>query len=178
MLSDITRHDVERLQTTLRGKKTPRKAPRKGATVNRYVYLLSAIFSRAIRDEVVDFNPCRKFDREPESKRERYLTPSEQSKLMEVLVDDFAFLRAPIEVSLGTKVRKHTELLKLKIANVNFSGLSVFRPANGRDVEVRPIGFFWWTRRAASPPSFDSDEWSSKHSFAEGNRQSHYRQCL
>ncbi len=66
-----------------------------------------------------------KFDQEPESKRERYLTPSEQSKLMEVLVDDLAFLRAPIEVSLGTGVRKHTELLKLKIANVNFSGLSV-----------------------------------------------------
>jgi hypothetical protein len=53
MLSDITRRDVERFQTTLRGKKTPREAPRKGATVNRYVYLLSAIFSRAIRDEVV-----------------------------------------------------------------------------------------------------------------------------
>jgi hypothetical protein len=90
------------LQTTLRGKETPRKAPRKGATVNRYVYLLSAIFSRAIRDEVVDFNPCSRFEQEPEAKRERYLTPSEQVKLTEVLVDDLAFLRAPIEVSLGT----------------------------------------------------------------------------
>ena len=57
MLSNITRRDVERFQMTLRGKKTPREGPRKGATVNRYVYLLSAIFSRAIRDEVVDFNP-------------------------------------------------------------------------------------------------------------------------
>src|SRR5687768_4763616 len=54
MLSDITRRDVERFQATLRGK-TTRETPRKGATVNRYVYLLSAIFSRAIRDEVVDF---------------------------------------------------------------------------------------------------------------------------
>lgn len=141
MLSDITRRDVERFQTTLRGKKTLREAPRKGATVNRYVYLLSAIFSRAIRDEVVDFNPCSRFEQEPEARRERYLTPSEQSKLMEVLVDDLAYLRVPIEVSLGTGVRKHTELLKLKIENINFSGLLVFRPANGRDVEVRPNWF-------------------------------------
>ena len=141
MLSDITRRDVERFQLTLRGKKTPRKVARKGATVNRYVYLLSAIFSRAIRGEVVDFNPCNRFEQEPETRRERYLIPSELSKLMEVLIDDLAYLRAPIEVSLGTGVRKHTELLKLKIENVNFSNLSVFRPANGRDVEVRPNWF-------------------------------------
>jgi integrase len=141
MLSDITRRDVERFQLTLRGKKTARKVLRKGATVNRYVYLLSAIFSRAIRDEVVDFNPCNRFEQEPESRRERYLIPSELSKLMEVLIDDLAYLRAPIEVSLGTGVRKHTELLKLKIENVNFSNLSVFRPATGRDVEVRPNWF-------------------------------------
>lgn len=141
ILSDITRRDVERFQLTLRSKKTPRKIPRKGATINRYVYLLSAIFSRAIRDEVVDFNPCSRFEQESEARRERYLLPSEQSKLMEVLVDDLEYLRAPIEVSLGTGVRKHTELLKLKIENVNFSKSSVFRPANGRDVEVRPNWF-------------------------------------
>jgi hypothetical protein len=40
--------------------------------------------------------------------------PNEQLKLMEVLVDDLAYLRVPIEVSLGTGVRKHTEFLKLK----------------------------------------------------------------
>ena len=60
---------------------------------------------------------------------------------MEVLVDDLAYLRAPIELSLGTDARKHTELLKMKIENINFSSLSVFRPANGRDVEVRPNWF-------------------------------------
>jgi hypothetical protein len=81
----------------------------------RVLSLLSAIFSRAIRDEVVGFNPCNRFEQEPEARRERYLMPSEQSKLMEVLVDDLAYLRGPIEVSLGTGVRKHTELLRLKI---------------------------------------------------------------
>jgi hypothetical protein len=78
---------------------------------------LSAIFSRAIHDEVVDFNPCSRFEQEPEAKRERSLTPTEQVKLMEVLVDDLAYLLVPIEVSLGTGVRKHTELLKLMPMN-------------------------------------------------------------
>jgi integrase len=60
---------------------------------------------------------------------------------MDVLVDDLAYLRVLIEVSLGTGVRKHTELLRLTIENVNFSSVSRFRPANGRDVEVRPNWF-------------------------------------
>ncbi len=140
-LREITRRDVERFQSSLRDKKTKRQTPRKGATVNRYIYLLSAIFSRATLDEVVDFNPCSRFEQEPEAKRERYLMPAERTKLMDVLVDDLEHLRSPVEVSLGTGVRKITELLQLRIENVNFSGLSVFRRANGRDVEVRPNWF-------------------------------------
>lgn len=137
-LREISRRDVERFQASLRGKETKRLTSRKGATVNRYIYLLSAIFSRAAVDEIVDFNPCSKFEKEPEARRERYLMPAERTKLMDVLVDDLEYLSSPIEVSLGTGVRKITELLELRIENVNFSGLSVFRPANGRDVEVRP----------------------------------------
>lgn len=109
--------------------------------VNRYIYLLSAIFSRAAIDEFVDFNPCSRLERESEVKRERYLTPAERTKLMDVLVDDLEVLHAPVEVSLGTGVRKITELLELRIENVNFTGLSIFRRANGRDVEVRPNWF-------------------------------------
>jgi integrase len=99
---------------------------------------LSAIFSRATLEDVVDFNPCSRFEQEPEAKREHYLMPAERSKLMDVLVDDLEHLGSPVEVSLGTGVRKITELLQLRIENVNFSGLSIFRRANGRDVEVRP----------------------------------------
>jgi len=145
------RRDVERFQASLRGKETKRQTPRKGATVNRYIYLLSAIFSRAARHEIVDFNPCSKFEQEPEAQRERYLTPAERPKLMEALVDDLEHLRAPVEVSLGTGVRKITELLELRIENVNFSGLSIFRPANGRDVEVRPNWFLLVDTKGKGP---------------------------
>jgi hypothetical protein len=105
-LREITRRDVERFQSSLRGKETNRNTSRKGATVNRYIYLLSAIFSRAAV-EIVDSNPCSKFEQEPETKRERYLMPAERAKLMEVLVDDLEHLRSPVEVSLGTGVQKN-----------------------------------------------------------------------
>lgn len=150
-LREITRRDVERFQSSLRGKKTRRKAPRAGATVNRYIYLLSAIFSRAALDEFADFNPCSRFEQEPEAKRERYLTPAERIKLMDVLVDDLEVLRAPVEISLGTGVRKVTELLELRIENVNFTGLSIFRRANGRDVEVRPNWFLLTNTKGKKP---------------------------
>ena len=150
-LREITRRDVERFQSSLRDKKTNRPTPRKGATVNRYIYLLSAIFSRATLEEVVDFNPCSRFEQEPEAKRERYLMPAERSRLMDVLVDDLEHLRSPVEVSLGTGVRKITELLQLRIENVNFSGLSIFRRANGRDLEVRPNWFLLVDTKGKGP---------------------------
>jgi integrase len=150
-LREITRRDVERCQSSLRDKKTKRQTPRKGATVNRYIYLLSAIFSRAALDEVVDFNPCSRFEQEPEAKRERYLMTAERSKLMDVLVDDLEHLRSPVEVSLETGVIKITELLQLRIESVNFSGLPIFRPANGRDVEVRPNWFLLADTKSKGP---------------------------
>ncbi len=150
-LREITRRDVERFQASLRDKKSKRKTFRKGGTVNRYIYLLSAIFSRAAVDEMADFNPCTRFEQEPESKRERYLMAAERTRLMAVLVDDLEFLRAPIEVSLGTGMRKRTELLQLRLENNNFSNFPIFRRANGRDVEVRPNWFLLTDTKGKKP---------------------------
>jgi len=74
-------------------------------------------------------------------------------------LDDLEHLRSPVEVSLGTGVRKITELLQLRIENVNFSSLSIFRPANGRDVEVRPNWFLLVNTKGKGPASsLDADE--------------------
>lgn len=107
--------------------------------------------TRAALDEFADFNPCSRFEQEPEAKRERYLTPAERTRLMDVLVDDLEVLRAPVEVSLGTGVRKRAELLELRIENVNFTGLAIFRRANGRDVEVRPNWFLLTDSKGKKP---------------------------
>ncbi len=70
---------------------------------------------------------------------------------MAALVDDLEVLRGPVEVSLGTGVRKRTELLELRIENINFTGLSIFRRANGRDVEVRPNWFLLTDTKGKKP---------------------------
>ena len=69
---------------------------------------------------------------------QRYLTPDENSKLRAVLGGDLDFLRLPIEVSLGTGLRKRIELLRLRGDHINFSVRSVFYPVNGGDVEISP----------------------------------------
>lgn len=96
---------------------TPRKELRAGSTVNRYMALLSGVCKRAIKEELMDANPCSQIDEEPENSRDRYLTSEEQIRLFAVLKDDLSFLNAPISVALGTGMRKLIELLKAKVGH-------------------------------------------------------------
>jgi integrase len=129
---------IERLKASLAGKETCRGTPRSGATVNRYLQLLSKIFSMAFDNEVVDANPCRRVHKEKEGgKRERYLTANERPRLFTALTDDLAFLRPAIEIARGAGLRK-AELLQLKAEHINFGSLPVFYPVNGREVEILP----------------------------------------
>lgn len=137
-LQDITTKECERLKLFLKRGDTPRGKPRSGTTINRYVYLLSAVLSRAILEERLNSNPCIRIKDEPEKGRERYLTPHEHTKLRAVLKGDLEFLRLPIEVSLGTGMRKRIELLRLKGEHINFGVRPIFFPIRGGDVEVPP----------------------------------------
>jgi integrase len=137
-LQDITTKECERLKLFLKRGDTPRGKPRSGTTINRYVYLLSAVLSRAILEERLNSNPCIRIKDEPEKGRERYLTPHEHVKLRAVLKGDLEYLRLPIEVSLGTGMRKRIELLRLKGEHLNFGVRPVFFPIRGGDVEVPP----------------------------------------
>ena len=100
--------------------------------------LLSGMCKRAIKEELLDANPCSKIDEEPENSRARYLTVEEQTSLFAVLKDDLGFLNAPIAVSLGTGMRKGIELLKLKVGHLNFSSRPVFYPVRGGSAEIPP----------------------------------------
>lgn len=137
-LQEITTKECERLKGFLKKGHTPRGKSRSGATINRHIYLLSAVCSRAIAEESLTSNPCSRINDEPEKGRERYLTPDEHTKLRAVLVGDLGFLRLPIEVSLGTGLRKNIELLRLRGDHLNFSSRPVFFPIRGGDVEVPP----------------------------------------
>ncbi len=137
-LQDITTKECERLKVFLKRGDTPRGKPRSGTTINRYVYLLSAVCSRAIAEERLNSNPCIRIKDEPEKGRERYLTPHEHTNLRAVLKGDLEFLQLPIEVSLGTGMRKRIELLRLKGEHINFGARPIFFPIRGGDVEIPP----------------------------------------
>ena len=117
LLPDITARDVKRFKSSLKSTETPRGSLRSGSTVNRYIYLLSAVCSHAIGEEVMSENPCARINDEPEKERERYLTSDEQERMLDIMVDDLDYLRAPFELSLHTGLRKNVELLKLKVGH-------------------------------------------------------------
>ena len=137
---------VRRLKNELLGEKTRRfdgetkeRSLRKGATVNRYLQLLSKIFELAFEEGYVDANPVRRVPLESEcGGRERYLTYDEEEKLLPVLQGRLAHLRAPLIVAVDTGMRKSTELLRLRIEHVNFGVAPLFFNINGKDVEVLP----------------------------------------
>lgn len=56
--------------------------------MNRYIYLLSAVFSHAIEEEIMSENPCARIEDEPEKERERYLTTDEQDRMLKVMVGE------------------------------------------------------------------------------------------
>jgi integrase len=130
--------DCRRLKRHLSRGKTPRGTPRKDATVNRYMDLLSAIFTRAIEDELRDSNPCTRIKKESEGGgRERSLTGDEYDCLLAAAVDDLAYMRAAIVFALGTGLRRG-EMLKLKIECVNLSDTIAHVLAMDRTIKIPP----------------------------------------
>ena len=137
-LRNIAPYRIEKFKSSLIGVKTVRGTPRSESTINRYLALGSRIFSLARVNGFIHTNPfshVRKF--EEGGTRERFLTYDEERRLMAVLIGDLEYLRAPIIVSLGTGLRK-SELLSLKVDEINFGQLPFFYRVNGRDLTIRP----------------------------------------
>ncbi len=76
-VGDVTHADVERLHDRISG-----TAP---IAANRTVALLSKAMSLAIKAGWRPDNPCRGIERNPEDRRERYLTPAEMERLRDAL---------------------------------------------------------------------------------------------
>ncbi len=76
-VADVTFSDIDALH-----RKISKKAP---IQANRVVALLSKIFSLAIRWEMRADNPCKGVEKNPETKRKRYLSQVELARLIEVL---------------------------------------------------------------------------------------------
>lgn len=141
LIRQIKTTHVERLKLSLLGKDTCRLTLRTGATVNRYVHLLSAILRRALKQGYVNVNACMGVEQEREAgNRKQYLKDAEEARLLDVLVGDLAFLRPAIILALGTGMRR-SELMRLKFEHINFGGLDVPYRVSGEDVSIPPNCF-------------------------------------
>jgi integrase len=137
-LRDIKPMQIEKLKSLLLRKETCRQTVFKGSTVNRYLQLLSKIFSMAYDNELVDPNPCSRVRKEMEGgRRERYLTYDEEPRLLKALTGELSYLFSAVVISLATGLRK-SELLRLKVEHVNFTSLPIFYSVNDKEVEILP----------------------------------------
>lgn len=129
---------IEKFKRERRSSITKRGTPRKPATVNRELQLLSTIFSLAIRHKVAATNPCQEVDLLPENnRRTRYLLDEEEPRLMNVLTGKRAHLRPLILVAIGTGMRRGDQL-NLRWENVDFQRNVIYVPNSktGKDYPV------------------------------------------
>lgn len=75
-VADVTSTDIEDVK---------RRLADKPVTANRYLALLSKVFSLAMRWEMRSDNPVKGIERNHEDRRERYLSPAELARLAEQL---------------------------------------------------------------------------------------------
>lgn len=94
--------------------------PRKPATINRELCVLSKIFSLAVDAELLDDNPCRRVKKlRTANQRVRYLSNAEQEALFEALKGQ-DWVKNIIVMAINTGMRRG-ELFDLKWFDVDFN---------------------------------------------------------
>ena len=114
--SEIKPSSIEAFQDLMLKMKSKRGKPYKPATVNRFVTLIKRVYNLAIRDDMVDKNPCWKVPLLPErNARDRVVSPEEFDALKEEFRD-----YTPI-LSLGYYLgMREGEILNLRQKQVHF----------------------------------------------------------
>lgn len=108
------------------------------ASINREIQLLSTVFSPALRNDLVDYNPVGRIKLlSEENNRERYLSKTEEVALLEALRVKYPYLKPIVTVALHTGLRRH-ELLTLKFGQCNLTERDKFFYFEGKDREIPP----------------------------------------
>ena len=142
-LSEIDHQMIEEFKVKRMKSITRYGRPRKPATVNRELAILSGIFRMAVDYEEITENPCRKVESLPENnQRTRHLSFEEEDRLFAKLTGEREYLRPLVTVAIYAGPRRG-ELLKLRWSNVDF-GLNVInftetKTNRDRAVPMEPI---------------------------------------
>jgi len=139
----IEKYRMERRRTPkVRQKSQDSKGPKLvcNASINREVSILRKMFSIAVANDWIDKNPCVANQVKPlreDSRRERFLEPWEEIKLLAQCKDGHAYLKPILICALHTGMRK-SEILNLKWQNVDLEKgyLTVTRTKSGKDRNI------------------------------------------
>jgi integrase len=110
------------------------------ASINREVSILRKMFSIAVENDWLDVHPCVKKKVKPlkeGSKRERFLTPSEENALFAQCTGDQEYLTPILVCALHTAMRK-SEILKLEWNRVDLKTgyITVTQTKSGKDRNI------------------------------------------
>jgi integrase len=118
---EIKPTDIEAFQDRMLETRSKRERPYKPATVNRFVTLVRRIYNLAIRDDMVEKNPCWKVPMLPERNvRDRIVSP-EEFEILKNQLPQYALI-----LSLGYYLgMREGEILNLKGKQIHFFGNGV-----------------------------------------------------
>jgi integrase len=168
----VTASDIEKARIELaKSKRTSNnnRAPKGGraiATVNRYLAVLKAAFSLAIRNGKAEKNPVKEIRFQKENnERVRYLTPDEESQLFAVLPAKY---HALVLMALHTGLRR-MELFRLQWDDINlqqrFLRVREAKSGEGRNVPLNDVALLTLQRlpRRIDNPFVFPGEKSGEH---------------
>lgn len=135
-LRDISAFDIERFKTYRTNLKTIKDTARKPATVIRELGIISKVFSFAVKNDFLEFNPCSKVDRPVCDNIQDKVLPFEK---IELFLDSFQsdWARDVSVLILNTGLRRN-DALGLKKFNVDFRTKTIIllQGKTGRKVEI------------------------------------------
>lgn len=129
LLRDVTTEDLRRIQAKLKekGEKSP-------GTINRYFAYVRRVFSLAVKDGLLDRNPCTGIKFFPEAKRTRFLSDEEIGKLKGVMAPKDWDLAA---FAIETGLRRGEEFgLRWENISLDAGTLTIPLPKGGRTRHV------------------------------------------
>ena len=134
-LAEISPLMIEKYKRWRADSTTPRGTNPQPSTINVELALLSRVFSMAVDNQLVEFNPCKRVRRLRASQgRERSLTREEEARLMSKL---YGWAVSLVVLAVGTGMRLG-ELCQLEWSRVDFERglILVTNTKSGRDRQV------------------------------------------
>lgn len=135
-LRRIQAADIERFKNARTAKLTKHDTTRKPATIVRELGVISKVFSYAIKNDFLEFNPCSRVERPlVDNLQDQILSQADRAKFLASFQSDWA--RDVCELILNTGLRQN-DALGLTKFNVdwNLSVIRLLQGKTGRKVEI------------------------------------------